>query len=143
MRTILDLAVRACLSMAVLLSCAPAWKHAHAGGQQPHIHAHGHAHHDHGLGQFVHVHLTVFGFDFTLPAETDEGDDDGGCPVCLSAEYASVDSKPAPSGFVPLDGTLADQGHLLPAVAPFRCRTAIAAPLCDTARHERSGVQLI
>lgn len=135
-------------------------------------HATGHPHHhaDHGarLGQgslavahlevepaagspVVHRHLLWLGFELTLPAPAekqpyDEGAGSGGetfvrligeQPPELARPALAVDRPPAPLAAPPERITAASARQSLAATA------VVAAPLCDTARHERSGVQLI
>jgi hypothetical protein len=89
------------------------------------------------------VHVTLFGVDFTLPAES--GDDEKYDARCtfLGPEPGGIEIDPSASHFSVVAEPVFDCGELLPMVATFRSIAASAAPLCDTARHERSGVLLI
>ena len=98
-----------------------------------------------------HLHLSIFGFSFTLPQPSNSDDGDpgqNGDLICIRLDQQNC--TPAGNGLHSptfLDGgstsliVQVDGGLLTrPRFSPI---TAIAAPLCDTARHERSGVQLI
>jgi len=140
------------LVASVLFYGAPAWEHSHAAGDQPHDHR---AHHDHGdcdhqhghshdgiSASHAHRHVTLLGLEFTLPLESTDDDGDGGDTVLISTKLSIA---------IELDATMlsalaspqAEYGPPIGQRPTFRIKAAIAAPLCDTARHERSGVQLI
>ena len=141
------------LAVCTLLIGVPARQHAHAAGDRPHSHGHGHEHsrhvHEHGhehdgLGSsYAHVHVTLFGVDFTLPANSD--DDEGREERCtfLGQTPSGIELDRSASHFSVVAEPVFDFGELFPVVATFRSIAASAAPLCDTARHERSGVLLI
>lgn len=125
-----------------------------------HRHRHPHSHvtiapveRQYSRGSVNHLHIAWLGFDFVLPAPelpASSQDDEGRMAQKLVPLFAandfSVELQPAPTIaatmlFAPklpsIDG--------LPAFAAL-CITSVGAisnHLCDTARHERSGVQLI
>jgi hypothetical protein len=160
-----SLPVRVILAVAVLapgIGQSPAFRHRHAGGDRPHHHAEGlavchlHRHaevgddeHDDAGGGVLHVHVSFFGLELILPQESSDEElprrdhvpalvplnmdvvaaTFASDPDCRPAPVASTDSplEPAPVGAFSLSHP----------------RVARSAPLlCDTARHERSGVQL-
>jgi hypothetical protein len=98
-----------------------------------------------------HTHLCWFGICFSLPNSHDsdsdtqsERNEPGIVPEVSAATVMAAQSptleatyelRQECAGGVPV---AAEVTH-----ATFTCIPAIAAPLCDTARHERSGVQLI
>ena len=84
----------------------------------------------------------MFGVDFTLPAEADSEGDSEGRPAYLVAGAPTIDLGQGPAQFIAMAQPLS-LGEPLQVVPTFRCKAVVAAPLCDTARHERSGVQLI
>jgi hypothetical protein len=146
-------------------------RHAHPGGAQPHDHpriARRDPHrqddsgvdHDRHLRQaagdsasmtscFAHVHISCFGFHFTCPSPTDpqETDDDSQGPTIGKSFNIVVPRAPAPSvvtEFLALVGDDVGRYEDLAEPASARCcKMADVTYLCDTARHERSGVQLI
>jgi hypothetical protein len=91
----------------------------------------------------AHLHVSLFGIEFTLPVEQDDDDSDEGQPTHLIAAAPTIALAPSPSHFIAWTLPILDFGEPVPIAPTFRCKTAVAAPLCDTARHERSGVQLI
>ena len=142
--------VRVILAASLLLSYAPTWQHSHPGGARPHTHValSDRLGHDHLEAPCAHRHLSLFGIDFTLPVGDDDqrsNDDHAG-----SSQITYLQSAP-----VSIEMHHGDVWIWL-AVAPtldfsepakltdsFHCAKPVAAPLCDTARHERSGVLLI
>jgi hypothetical protein len=135
---------RVLLSAVLLLTGVPAWQHSHVHGDRPHSH-HGHRHHElDGISRSrAHLHVTLLGVDFTLPVPSDDDDQSAqgqptyvvGAPVVVDVAHAAQPVFPVKPG--------PDLGEPCRCEPVFRCKTALAAPLCDTARHERSGVQLI
>jgi hypothetical protein len=144
----------------------PTLRHAHAGGQVPHTHDasamkvrkadHGHPHaHPHAAklsDSCSHVHFWVFGIEFTslpLPADREEDSDQWGQLVISPLGIGPVVGDLPGSECNPLAAASIDDG--LAETRPvsldwadrFASIPAVAALLCDTARHERSGVQLI
>jgi hypothetical protein len=97
----------------------------------------------------VHLHWSLWGVDFSVPvSEDDQPDNEGNAaePVIVRL----VDSVPTPvtenNGFTSIDPVTVWQFGLDSAVVqtsslPLSSRTQ-SAPLCDRARHERSGVLL-
>ena len=147
MRTQLLIAVSLAISMPFI--GVPARQHSHAAGDRPHSHVHAHQVHDHehehnGLGPSVaHTHVTLFGVDFTLPAESeDDASREDRCTF-LGQTPSGIETDQSASRFSVVAEPEFDSGELLPTVPTFRSIAASAAPLCDTARHERSGVLLI
>jgi hypothetical protein len=126
----------------VLGGGVPAWQHSHAAGDRPHDHS---AADDHdGLAaSHTHQHVTLFGFDFTLPVDPDDHDSDEGQPTYLVAAPSAIELDQSDSHFVAWALPIFNSGEPVQIVPTFRCVTAIAAPLSDNARHERSGVLLI
>jgi hypothetical protein len=101
-------------------------------------------------GLVVHLHWSLFGVDFSVPVSQNEPPEDGS----NNAEPALVrlvDSVPSPvlgnSSFAGDSSAAAAQAGLDSAVAPTSLLTTgkltQSAPLCDRARHERSGVLLV
>jgi len=137
---------RVMLSIGLLFPGLPAWRHAHGGGNRPHDHRdHGHpADHDHrGAGEsHAHVHFSLLGVGFTLPMESDDDDSPRGgftrlvaAPLVLDADFAFQ--------IVSLAQPILDIGEPLPTAPGFRCIVVDTAPLCDSARRDRTGVLLI
>jgi hypothetical protein len=128
-------------------------------------------HHDHGIGRHSHGvdhglcgseshvltaaashwHYSWFGFNVTLPDPTAgherEQDDRDFAPwigVSSNDNISLARTQASPSEFLSLDADWPDMAVptlciIIGAAPPQRS----AAPLCDSARHERSGVQLI
>ena len=97
----------------------------------------------------VHLHWSLWGVDFSVPvSEDDQQDDESNAaePVLVRL----VDSVPTPvaesNGSASIDPVTVWQLGLDSAVVPTSSlttpRLAQSAPLCDRARHERSGVLL-
>jgi hypothetical protein len=147
------------------------FRHTHPGGDQPHDHlqtASHDRHVDHGRGDdqcdfcpdlasscvvitncVSHVHVSCFGFHFTYPSPIDSKDpkQDLRGPILTQSVSNLVLRAPAQSvtgEFVPIADI--EAGRCEEVIEPASARFAsmpIVAYLCDTARHERSGVQLI
>jgi hypothetical protein len=142
------------LTVSTLLIGVPARQHSHAVGDRPHSHDHAHCghtedgqshqHQHNGVGSSVaHVHVTLFGVDFTLPADSDDDENhDARCTFFGPAPNA-IELDQSASDFSAVAEPVFDAGEPLAMVLTFRSIAASAAPLCDTARHERSGVLLI
>jgi hypothetical protein len=129
----------------VLFAGAPAWRHAHPNGNRPHTHSE-HEHHDHaGLAECqAHVHVTLFGIELTLPVQSEDTDaDEQGRVTYLVAACPTIEATQSCHYFDAVDHSLCDVDEPLQLAPTFRCKTPAATFLCDTARHERSGVQLI
>lgn len=104
------------------------------------------------LERVAHLHFSWFGIGLTLADGPSAGRSDTGLPSS-SALVQLLDEQPASApgpclGHLPRLVALGPGILHLPAVEP--CLAACAAPmpgvatlLCDRARHERSGVQLI
>jgi len=99
-----------------------------------------------------HVHISCFGWSLTLPGESGDGNSadqvSGSHGVIVVRPFdvnAAATSSEAAFGAA---SGMADAGEIscfsLPALDRPRFSSApiAAGPLCDTARHERSGVQL-
>ncbi|MBX9789054.1 MAG: hypothetical protein K2Y37_09085 [Pirellulales bacterium] len=147
--------------LAATTTMPPGLCHAHARGDVPHRHDrvsadHRHSHrHTHAHPRDVappraHVHLSWLGFEFTLPAShephdgSSAGDRQAPCFVRPSDETAADIRSLAGSTLIAM---VAPVTFFLPAVVerPITARAPLPAYgtlLCDTARHERSGVQL-
>jgi hypothetical protein len=137
----LNRAIRLLLVCPLLLLGVPAWRHSHPGGDRPHSAVHDDLHA--GMGEsHAHLHVTLFGVEFTLPVESDDEDAEEEQTAFLIAASIAIDTVPT-SHFVVLAQPILDIGEPLQIVPTFRRITASAAPLCDTARHQRSGVLLI
>jgi hypothetical protein len=147
------------------------FKHTHPGGDQPHDHPQTASHdrhvdHDSGDDQcnlcpdlscrcvvitdcVSHVHVSCFGYHFTYPSPIDSQDakQDLRGPILTQSVSNLVLCAPAQSvaaEFVPIADIEAGRCEevIEPASARFTSMPVVAY-LCDTARHERSGVQLI
>ena len=98
----------------------------------------------------VHLHWNLLGVDFSVPVSEDEQPSDGSSAEELVV-VPLVDSVPNPvldrGGGVNCDSVTVQQPGLDAAVdEPPSLTTAAptqSAPLCDCARHERSGVLLV
>jgi len=132
-------------------------RHAHPGGDR------WHDHHDAGLvarsaheafdsvgwsAAPLHMHIFLLGFQFTMPAE--EGSDheptagsDHPVLVRLIGDDLSDSAARAPLATceVAARHTLIDSDRQPVRLAPFDPASFNSQPLCDAARHERSGVQ--
>jgi hypothetical protein len=130
------------MALSVLLAGAPAWQHSHPLEHHAHRHAHDH---DHGVtGEpHPHRHVALLGVELTLPAEPDDDHSQEDQPAYLVAAPSLANVGQPPAHFAALAQPICQHDEPLQVVPPFRCKVALAAPLCDTARHERSGVQLI
>lgn len=105
----------------------------------------------------AHVHLFVFGLEFTFEAATPHGsrDDDstGSAPESsMLARLIEADrlqaQSPDDGGSLPIAERAAVSARVAPGLAQpsarrFIFRPLVSRPLCDSARHERSGVQRI
>jgi hypothetical protein len=110
-----------------------------------------------GAGLAAHCHLTWFGWELTLPApDHDHSSQDGDAgfrPVIGAVLVRLVDEQPTapqakPIAWACIPVTSANNLYTIVEAGAARsiqraASMAIAAPLCDAARHERSGVQLI
>jgi hypothetical protein len=142
------------LAVSTLFIGMPARQHSHAAGDRPHSHLHArhvHAHHGHdhehvhdGVeSSYAHVHVTLFGVDFTLPADSDDDKNHDARCTFLGQAPSGVEMDQSNSHSSLVADPVMDAGRPLSIVPTFRSIAAAAAPLCDTARHERSGVLLI
>ena len=98
----------------------------------------------------AHMHLSWLGFEFTLPASSIPDDSDpnrGGSTPCfvrpLGDAVADIRLQTGANQMT-LDGSADVLSTAEPVclVAPYASKPACGPSLCDTARHERSGVQL-
>ena len=100
------------------------------------------------LASIFHTHLNLFGFDFSVPASDNPHDDDesrSSMWICLVDDSAVVLTART------IDIDLLRTLSLKPsaddvtgsAAATFTTPQVPTAPLCDSARFERSGVLLI
>jgi hypothetical protein len=137
---------RVLMSVGLLFPGLPGWRHAHAAGDLPHDHfEHGHhASHKHQrVGEsHVHVHFTLLSVNFTFPVESSDDASPHGRVTLLVAASIALDVV-SPSQVVSLAQPALEGGEVLSVVPTFRCIAVLAAPLCDTARRERTGVLLI
>lgn len=140
-----SLLLRFALIVGVLLTGVPAWQHAHAAGDKPHGHHQdpGHGHDHDGLAEcHCHLHFWLLGVVFTLPVESDDSDSHEEQATFLVASPTVIDAV-QPLNFVSGAVSILQAGEPARIEPTFRCIAASAAPLCDTARHERTGVLLI
>jgi hypothetical protein len=99
----------------------------------------------------LHLHFSWFGLDFTFPVPPTENESNNDSND--STKFVTV--RPVNTAVVRLDDASFGLGWLavvgiqvrditvvVPAAPHFSSTPAPAALLCDTARHERSGVQL-
>ena len=139
-------------------------RHRHEHAHHEHAHA---GHHVAGDGRHAepddatvgcsqcqrHLHFsTWFGLSITLPSPSDEDEsgDGSGRPVTMvivpSSDVTAVATRGDDSlAAMPLNqdaDLVADACAVATAQPDFRSLPVVAALLCDTARHERSGVQL-
>lgn len=89
-----------------------------------------------------HRHFWLLGVVFTLPIEADDGDSHEEQTTFLVASPTVMDAV-QPLHFVSPALSILHAGEPARIEATFRCRAASAAPLCDAARHERTGVLLV
>jgi len=94
----------------------------------------------------AHMHVYLLGFEFTVPAEvTSDYDSSPGSELVVMRVFGDdFDTSPNASATDWLATPSAAQ-PLAPAIAgPSDCGTTaiavLSAPLCDSARHERTGV---
>jgi hypothetical protein len=145
---------------------SPALEHAHAGGDRPHRHA---THWIRGQQEFAphfaadrecqsaalidvvpHVHVSILGFELTLPLPADDhgrpcGDEHGPalCRIDDQTQPLTSTAQPNPAAFLLPAALCRDVSAVVVVEMPPRVeRFRVAPVLCDTARHERSGVQL-
>ena len=98
-----------------------------------------------------HTHASIFGIDVTLPCSSRGGDEEHRSRTVLESHLTMAGpAMPAPADFhswnVYLFAAVSAPRFLGIAVPRFLDLSQTgrdATPLCDTARHERSGVQLI
>lgn len=154
----LQFMLRAYLATAVLWIGTPfaEYEHAHTEGQAPHSHSrdgdhnhcheHGdpcHGHDQHDASFEWHTHIRLLGFDISLPgSEPDSDHSESTIAIALGQQC------PPPATFVLNPFSALSQATMSSADAVhfnvgIRSSTSvISPPLCDIARHERSGVQL-
>ncbi len=145
----------------------PGYRHAHADGQVAHRHAgHGHdrtgGHHDQSpdhhpshdvrlsAGAVAHDHLVFLYFDMALPASDGGGSDPNTDLANDSLYVVRLTGDCLPRADTARDTSIIDvsasEGALAEATCTLGKRGTRPRPnavlLCDTARHERSGVQL-
>lgn len=146
-------------------------RHAHADKNKPHHqgivsdstnhhkaqrrrgpHSHNLAHNDNRIeSRASHVHVSWLVFEFTAPCPADStpargGEQDGGQTqfVQPTGELALSTGRPTPPAAPLAEQIVHSSAAILqPASSNFSVTPALSAPLSDTARHERSGVQLI
>jgi hypothetical protein len=142
--------------------------HAHAGGDLPHNHhsqhsQHFHDHagkalhpHTHATAEFgvqklaPHAHSSWFGIPVTIPLQNDSSQSEGvlsestfsilsHCTVCSPSPLDVLALDPVPSIACTATPTVVLISRIMRARQDRMPRSTL---LCDTARHERSGVQL-
>lgn len=149
----------------------PAVQHAHAGGDRAHKHhriiadasvdVHGPSHsHRHASGEHSHAadgitahsHRVLFGFDACLPLgehqDVPDGSDVDGQQVTLArlldSQIVSLSAPTMKWLFISLPSLKAFSTDSIAVPGLRSSRSELASlPLCDSARGERSGVQLI
>jgi hypothetical protein len=148
------------VAVALLITAAfsTGMQHAHPGGLSPHNH------HDAApltptiaavevadepvwLAAPVHMHIFLLGFEFTLPAQDQEHEHSTNSGehmlvVRLIGDDLTDSATRVPTGAVLPQATLDIVAALPVATTPALSAVSRQAslPLCDTARHERSGV---
>jgi hypothetical protein len=130
--------------------------HAHSGGNLAHVHHSGlstlSGHHSHApadlqlLSAVSHMHVYLFGLEFTVPVKERSQDDASKRTELVVSRLVgddfdtSLDATPTDWQQLPDMAQLVEQ----PIVVSSDCAmTAMAVdylPLCDSARHERTGV---
>ncbi len=148
--------------------CAHAHQHAHRSGPEDHGHhgaaqAHpaslGHSHGDeHSVGGHVHAnaaahtHVSLFGFQVHLPepvCPSDSPHDSSSDCVLLCFELPALPTSHRHDASAGHSGQSASVFSSVAAALPSDAdasrspRSRCAPPLCDVARHERTGVLLI
>jgi hypothetical protein len=156
-----------CWLLSAVLLLTNGWpvavQHAHDVGDNPYHHSHRHAsghvdlYHVASVGEAgdavsgvtEHVHMLWFGWEVTiLPPK---GGRPGSSPVVVGSPLQLAEKNQAENDSVPVPATnslavvaVASAGLLSASQRPAASVHRIAAlPLCDSARHLRSGVQLI
>ncbi|MBI2823217.1 MAG: hypothetical protein HYX69_00845 [Planctomycetia bacterium] len=161
----LNLGLRLILSAALAMGALvpPAFRHSHAGGAKPHHHGRhvvsrchdDDCHHHHGpvpshgpelAAAADHWHLVLLGWTPSLPVSADsEQPARAGRNLFVPSVQATADQGDGPANPLATVGifvTARAERSVVDAAA-FRASTmGPRASLCDTARHERSGVQL-
>ncbi|HEY2839175.1 MAG TPA: hypothetical protein VGJ26_08505 [Pirellulales bacterium] len=145
------------VALLVASTCSAGLSHAHPDGNLAHVHrAHRLAASADAtpaasdelrlVAAQAHMHVYLLGFEFTVPADDESDDDSSRGSELLVTRLVGDDFD------VSLRAPAVDWGHTpdfvqllaLPIVDSCDCSsTAIAldsAPLCDSARHERTGV---
>jgi hypothetical protein len=146
-------------------------RHSHAGGDRPHDHQRI-ANYDHPIdhgsddarccgshdlagrclvnaGGVPHVHVAWFGFHFTYPSPSDSENANHDAQDSLIAQLLNISASPEPAPVVAVEFVQVvdhDAGRYQEITEPARMRCSNMPAftfLCDTARHERSGVQRI
>jgi hypothetical protein len=133
-------------------------EHAHPGGLHPHDH-HGGALRELANGSSsaseeatwfatpLHMHIFLLGFQFTLPTQESASDEPAGGGEHMLVVRLMGDDLTDPAPRLPMRGSVmptetAPNAAILATIEPgsglSNCRSSAA--LCDTARHERSGV---
>jgi hypothetical protein len=122
--------------------------HSHAGSAQPNVQR---VKPTYTLAGTRHVHFSWFGLSFTFPSQPQDESADSASGSTELAIVRSLDvtdlAKPDSAAFdlvVLAMAALQNAGCGIsePALPQFASTPVRAASLCDTARHERSGVQL-
>jgi hypothetical protein len=146
------------LTLVVMAGFSTGLQHAHPGGSAPHEHDGMAASPGHScpaeaetaawLAAPLHMHIFLLGFQFTVPTQDEAQDEpsdrgDHMLVVRLMGDDVTDSAARVPAGgvvempAVTIEG-LQVRSLLPPFTSPDRPQ---AAPLCDIARHERSGVQ--
>jgi hypothetical protein len=166
----LILRIRFCVRLLLIVALlgsgygTPALQHAHAGGETAHDHDACHEHHDHHsvadhchvdcgaesitASAVPHLHSIWFGMPVSIPVQNGSnpsGDSPATSCVDSHASDSIVVAAVSVPELVPLPAHCTDSARV-PELRELSRSTSIgpvaSSPLCDSARHERSGVQL-
>jgi hypothetical protein len=96
-----------------------------------------------------HWHLWILGFELTLPISPESAGDEPEQPWIVAsvggdgAAAPGLAHGPAPAAAARCQAAACSAAALADHPSPRAGPQVLSAPLCDTARFERSGVQLI
>lgn len=140
---------RILVAVAVASCGLPAWEHSHPGGDRPHDHrADRHRGgenlvHDGLAPSRPHRHVCLFGFDVSVPVDAGSDTSEIARLTLLTQSLQAPELQRSRGEFVIWSLPLRAPGEPVAAELDFHSKPVCAAFLSDTARHERSGVQLI
>ena len=142
----------------------PVVRHAHSDGDRPHGHdaRRGHAHHHHGNSHHhgepsgslaedrAHCHVYFLGWNITLPdgslpSHDEHDDEDRGCLLCWVCDVTARSESIELIDWIEVTRVSKSIGlNVATRQKVVRHNPPITfAPLCDSARLERTGVRLI